>query len=296
MLDFMKKYSTESTDKFRNIIFNMAEREINQSVTVTMVNLVDASEIEAIRRSRAPDSPTYTSFVAKALAQTLIELPFANVRSYRPFGIFPRRLQRFNGVDISIVSEVKDPRLAHVVFAAVLSDVEKKSLDEIMAWLKRYRDTETVPQWRTFKRIIRFFPQFAARIVIGLPVHFPRLWSRFRGGAALISSPAKYGVDQVLAAWTSPIGVCFGLVKSRPLVKDGHVVACPSFYLTFNFDRRLISGAQGAIFLNRLCSHLEKFSEIESDAGGATRSLIFLAGNPPQTSFAGMTVPGKTTD
>lgn len=269
----MEKYWTKATDRFHYALFSLVENEIDLSSTVTMVNLVDATNIDEARRSKGQDAPTYTAILALLLAKTLIEMPQLNVRWYRPFGFLPRRLQYFTGADIGIASEVKDPNLHHVAYVAVMPDVEKMSLSEISAWLKRYRNTESVPQWQAFSGLVRRVPPLLARVIMRLPVYFPSMWSRYRGGAALISSPAKYGVDQIAAAWSSPIGVSFGFVKARPIVKNGVATACPSFYLTFNFDRRILSGADGARFLKRLTEHLESFGH-ESDRGLIAREAL----------------------
>lgn len=73
----------------------------------------------------------------------------------------------------------------------------------------------------------------------------------------MISSPGKYGSDFVIGAWPCPIGVSFGFAKERPLVIDHQVVAKPTFYLTLNFDRRVMAGAPAARFLSALIRRLE---------------------------------------
>jgi pyruvate/2-oxoglutarate dehydrogenase complex dihydrolipoamide acyltransferase (E2) component len=97
-----------------------------------------------------------------------------------------------------------------------------------------------------------------ARTLIRLPVLVPRLWVRYRGGSFVVSSPAKYGVDIVAGSWPWPLGVSFGLVKDRPVVRGGQVVAAPTFMLTLNFDRRLMAGAQAARFFRRVAERLER--------------------------------------
>jgi pyruvate/2-oxoglutarate dehydrogenase complex dihydrolipoamide acyltransferase (E2) component len=53
------------------------------------------------------------------------------------------------------------------------------------------------------------------------------------------------------------LGLSFGLVKERPVVRDGAIVARRTTILTFNFDRRLLAGAPGARFCKRLVDILE---------------------------------------
>src|SRR5690606_16428039 len=106
--------------------------------------------------------------------------------------------------------------------------------------------------------IITRLPLWLSKRLIRLPLWSPRLYSRYRGGAVLISSPAKYGVDIVATTWSWPLGISFGVVKDRPVVKNGQVVPCKTFVLTLNFDRRVMAGAQAAKFCSRLIEVLEK--------------------------------------
>ena len=73
----------------------------------------------------------------------------------------------------------------------------------------------------------------------------------------MISSPAKYGVDMLVGNWPWPIGFSFGLVKERPIVVDGVVVARPTMMLIMSFDRRLMAGAPAARFFNAVGNSLQ---------------------------------------
>ena len=64
----------------------------------------------------------------------------------------------------------------------------------------------------------------------------------------LISSPAKYGVHGVVAAWPHPLGVTFGLAQKKALVRNDEVVAAMAFTFAMNWDRRVMAGAQAARF------------------------------------------------
>lgn len=91
-----------------------------------------------------------------------------------------------------------------------------------------------------------------------LPWLSSRMWVKYCGGAASISAPAKYGVDAVTACWPSPIGVSFGLVKKRAIVKNDTVIAAPTFHLVLNFDRRIMAGASAAKLFARFVDYLEQ--------------------------------------
>lgn len=253
-----QNYEIVRSDSFFKVNASIVENEIDLSSTVTMINLIDLTKIEEIRSSSVGPKPSYTVFVAKALAKSLVDFPEMNKRFYKPYGLFPRVFQEFKNVDMGIASEVTDPKLAHVAYIGIMKDVQSKSLQEIQQWLLDFRKTEAVAQWKIFSGIILKLPLFLSKIIIRLPVYFPSLWAKYRGGVAIISSPAKYGVDGLVAAWSAPIGVSFGYVKDRVVSKNGQIVAVPSFNLTVNFDRRIFSGAQAARFIARISEVLEK--------------------------------------
>jgi pyruvate/2-oxoglutarate dehydrogenase complex dihydrolipoamide acyltransferase (E2) component len=252
-------YTTRKTDPFFYGNHSIVEYEIDFSSSVTFVNLVDLTRIELVRAAVTDGPrPTYTAFIAKAVARAIEEFPFVNRRFYRPFGLFPRRFQTFDTVDIAVASETHIPNLEYVAFIDIVRSAEKQSLADISRWLHNLRThTDDIPQWREFRAVMTRFPRPVARWLIRLPVFFPRLWQRYRGGAVLISSPAKYGVDTVIAAWTAPVGISYGLVKERAFVEGGAISARPSFHLTLNFDRRLMAGAAAARFFHRLVEILE---------------------------------------
>jgi hypothetical protein len=146
-----------------------------------------------------------------------------------------------------------------VAFADVLRDADVPSLDAITGWLHELArcDTATNREWCLFNHLVTRLPHWLFRLVARLPLLVPRLWVRHRGSAVLISSPARYGVDVVATSWAWPLGISFGLVKDRPVVREGQVVACPTFVLTLNFDRRILAGAQAAHFFQRIVEILE---------------------------------------
>jgi pyruvate/2-oxoglutarate dehydrogenase complex dihydrolipoamide acyltransferase (E2) component len=272
-------YRIESPNPFFLSNKAIVEFEIRPSNTVTFVSEVDLSEIEQIRRLAGKDKPTYTAFIAKAVAMAFKEFPYANRRICRrlwlPF-VGPR-LQQFTRCDITVACERNEPGTEVAVFADVIRDVDKLCLADITDWLKNLNAStpETNQQWRTFSLLITRFPQWLSRLLIRIPYMFPSQWVKYRGGATLISSPAKYGVDVVAATWSWPLGISFGLVKERPVVRDGQVVPCTTFALTLNFDRRVMAGAQGARFFNRLVEILEH---------AGTEMAAFLTANEPKAA------------
>ena len=260
----MSRYEMLPAHPFHDFLYSVAGREIRMGDTITFLSEVDLTEVEQVRAAtamRGASKPTYTAFVAKAVALALREFPYANRRLYRRFWLpFSRlRLQQFNSCDITVAVERHLPETAAGVFIDVLRDVDRKSLLEITAWLRALAacDATNNRQWREVLWLVTRLPAWLSSLLARLPLLFPRLWCKYRGGAALISSPAKYGVDVVVGAWSAPLGVSFGLVKDRPVVRAGKVVPCRTFTLTLNWDRRVMAGAQAAFFYKRVVDLLE---------------------------------------
>lgn len=256
-----RDYTVAPSNRFVNAIRGMAEYEIRPGITVTLINEIDCSSIVAVRKSPDFGRPSITSFVAKALALTLVEFPYANRRLQRFMNcsLLPYRLQCFEKVDIMVAVEREIDDAPSAVFADVLRDADRLSLLEINAWLRELAQstTETNKQWREFSWAIRTLPRFLYRIAFRLPYYHPRFWVKWRGGASMISSPAKYGVDALVGTWTAPLGVSFGLIKPRPIVKEDQVVVVPTMNLVLNFDRTVMAGAQAAKFFKAFSEKLE---------------------------------------
>ena len=99
----------------------------------------------------------------------------------------------------------------------------------------------------------------------------------------MISSPAKYGVDMMVANWPWPIGYSFGLVKDRPIAVDGAVRAGPTMALTMSFDRRLMGGAPAARFFRTVCDHVEHAElEMALHPGAPSISTLQVIDSPQE--------------
>jgi pyruvate/2-oxoglutarate dehydrogenase complex dihydrolipoamide acyltransferase (E2) component len=257
-------YEIEPRNPFFQANRSIVEYEIRPGRTVCFLSEVDLTEVERLRAKAVEQGtrkPSYTAFVAKAVALALRQHPFANRRVCRRAWLpFARpRLQRFHRFDVAIACERDVPGAEGVAFVDVLRDADRLSLTAMTDWLHALAtcDIHTNEQWRGFSTLIRKLPHGLATLLIRLPYFFPSLWVKYRGGAVLISSPAKYGIEAVLGTWSWPLGVSFGLVKKRPVVRGDQVVPCPTFLLTLNFDRRIMAGAPAARFFKHLVDMLE---------------------------------------
>jgi pyruvate/2-oxoglutarate dehydrogenase complex dihydrolipoamide acyltransferase (E2) component len=159
---------------------------------------------------------------------------------------------------VAVAVESKMPHHEFFAYVEVIRQADQLSLSEIHLKLHHIaKAPEQNQNWKRYVETCRRFPSFFTSFFVRLPLHLPHIWLKFRGAAALISSPAKYGVDAVVASWAWPLGVSFGYVKERPVVKDGKIVPCSTFSLVLNFDRRIMAGAQAAIFFKRFQDLLE---------------------------------------
>jgi hypothetical protein len=244
---------------------SIVEYEIRPGNTVSFISEVDLTEVERIREAARDRRPSYTAFVVKAVALALKEFPYANRRvcrrSWLPFS--GARQQQFNRQDVAVACERDIEGAEGVAFVDVVRDADEKPLDEITTWLHElgHCDVSNNKQWREFSSIIGRLPNWLSKLLIRMPYFIPKMWTKYRGGSVLISSPAKYGVDGLIATWSWPLGVSFGLAKQRAVVRDDKVVACPTFFLSLNFDRRIMAGAQAARFFQFLVSTIEHPTE-----------------------------------
>jgi pyruvate/2-oxoglutarate dehydrogenase complex dihydrolipoamide acyltransferase (E2) component len=258
-----KGYSIESRNKYFLATKAIVEHEIHPGNTVSFLSEVDLTEVERVR-AKAPATqpkPSYTTFVVKALGLALREFPYANRRVILR-GIWPiggPRLQAFTHSDVAVAVERDIPGAESTAFIDIIRDAYKAPFDQITRSLQDLAqcDVTTNKQWRQFSGLITRLPSWLSTLLIRLPVYSPGHWVQYRGGPALVSSPAKYGVDAVVGSWSHPIGVSFGLVKPRPVAVGKSVEVRPTFTLTMNFDRRVMAGAQAARFFNRMVEALE---------------------------------------
>ena len=134
-------------------------------------------------------------------------------------------------------------------------------------------DIREHPDWKQLWKALKFLPAWMVESIIRMQAVFPNLWTRYRGAAALVSSPAKYGVDVVHTTWPWPVGISFGLVKPRPVVVEDQIVIRRTTHLTLSFDRRIMAGAQGARFFAELVRILtcaqKELAPLDSDESPA---------------------------
>lgn len=250
-------------------LFNILNKENMPDAKAVAIREIDITSLERVREQLKANgkAATYTAFVAKAVAQTLREMPQAN-RSVG-MGFLKKQIFQFTKEHVSVAVERNDAAdMCGGAFVYTVYDTSTKSLSEIsheisgLADLTLESGDPRLERWERMTKGVRQAPfVWILRLVIWMHKNIPSFYVKNRGGAVMISSPSKYGVDFIVAHWPYTLGISFGLAKMRPWVIDGQLVARKTMAMTLAFDRRLIPGAQAAKFMNRMCVILENAEE-----------------------------------
>lgn len=250
---------TKPYTKFGRANSYIVGKEIQVQNTICFISNVNLTEIEKIRSS-SEVKPSYTAFVVKALSKAIIEFPHMNRRTYHwPFLPFLLREQIFASSDVTVAVERFINNEPAAVYAEVIRNPFQSSLQKLTQILSDLANStlESNQQWADYHKMIMTYPFLLGPFLANLPCYFPQLWTKYRGGVAMVSSPAKYGVDQMVGWWTHPVGVSFGYVEKKAVVIEDKIEIVKMFSLSLNWDRRLMGGAQAAQFFNRFVEILE---------------------------------------
>lgn len=245
--------------------------EMRPECKVTFVKEIDASAMDRRRNLVAKavgKKPSYTSLIVEAAAMILVKYPVANRAILGPF--FWKRLVQFNSIDISVAIEKDMPDAEAVVLNHTIRNCDDLSAADISSELQNALHTET-ERWQTFSKVLNRIPPFLCKWILRLAAYLPSQWTEHRGGACFVNSPAKYGIDLVIADMLWPITFSFGEVKERPIVIDGRLEVRRTIPLTMIFDRRIMQGAIAARIFNHYCQILEEKTTAEVAATAESR-------------------------
>ena len=171
---------------------------------------------------------TVTDILVKVCAQALVGFPGINVlwSEGEPDG--PGGAIRRPDVNVGVAVSTDDGLLVPVVLKADLL-----SLAEIAQ-----RRTDLVERARARKLTL----------------------SDLEGGTFTLTNLGMFRVDQFQAIINSPQAaiLAVGRVRERPIAQDGAVVIRPTVGLTLSVDHRLVDGAEGARFLERVAQLIEE--------------------------------------
>jgi len=222
---------------------------------VSFSQLVDFTEVELERSRREAAGllkPSYTAFVVDSIARAMRDHPKVNRIVYRGLGGY--RWVQFEQVDMAVAAEFVDGDL-DMAYASIIRNADQLGLEGIATALVRLATAPgNDPQ---LKRLSRFPATLTVALARLTGLH-PKLWVRFRGGSCCVTSPAKYGVESIIAKSSWPLQFAFGRVAERAMVLDGQCFARRSAVLSMSWHRELTTGAVAARFFEQIVVQLQR--------------------------------------
>ena len=186
------------------------------------VDMSAAAELRSRLREVADPVPSYNDFVVKATALALREFPRVNA-SYRDGAV-----ETYSRINVGIAVAADDALVVPTIF-----DADRLSLGEIARTARdlaaRVRDGSISP-------------------------------GELSGGTFTVSNLGMFGVDSFSAVINPPQAaiLAIGALKPRAVVlSSGEVAARPTVVITLACDHRVLYGADGARFLDRVRALLE---------------------------------------
>jgi pyruvate dehydrogenase E2 component (dihydrolipoamide acetyltransferase) len=187
---------------------------------------VDMSAVVELRRRLrevADPAPSYNDFIVKAAALALRESPRVNA-AYRDGAV-----ETYSRINVGIAVAAED-----ALVVPTIVDADRLSLGEIA----------------------RSARELAARVRDGSVSP-----AELAGGTFTVSNLGMYGVDSFSAVINPPQAaiLAVGSLRARPVVLEGgELTARPTVNLSLACDHRVLYGADGARFLDRVRDLLER--------------------------------------
>lgn len=223
---------------------------------VAFSQLVDFHAIERERARRGREGltrPSYTAFVVDSIARALRDHPKLNRMVFR--GLFRHRWAEFENIDVSVAVEAIDEGV-DISYGSIIRHADRLGVEGIMDALRRMSGSPfDDPQ---IQRLKRFPAAIAAMLARATRLH-PKTWVEFRGGSCALTSPAKYGIESVIAKSPWPLQFALGNVSERPMVLNGQCVPRFSAMISMSWHRELTTGAVAARFFEQVVQQLQSF-------------------------------------
>ena len=187
---------------------------------------VDMAGVEArrsaLKQQAAAPVPSINDFILRAVAQALAESPSMNA-AWTDAGI-----ERFSEVNLGVAVAVEDGLVVPVIRHA-----DGLGLDELA---RRSSELAAQAQERKLKP------------------------ADYQGGTFTVSNLGMFGVDSFTAIINPPqCGIlAVGRVAPRVVPRDGDIAVRPMMTMTLSADHRVVDGAIGARFLQRVKQRLEE--------------------------------------
>jgi pyruvate dehydrogenase E2 component (dihydrolipoamide acetyltransferase) len=166
--------------------------------------------------------PSFNDMVVKASAIALTEHPRAN-GAYRD-----GRLELYSRVNVGVAIAGQDALTVATIF-----DADRKGLREIATQTRelaaKVRDATITP------------PELS-------------------GGTFTVSNLGMYGIDSFAAVINPPQAgiLAVGAITEKPVVRGGEITTAQLMAVTLACDHRILYGADGAVFLDRIRELLEE--------------------------------------
>jgi pyruvate dehydrogenase E2 component (dihydrolipoamide acetyltransferase) len=192
------------------------------SVEVEMSRAVEARARLKAAAVEGDPVPSFNDMVVKASAIALREHPRAN-GAYRD-----GRLELYSRINVGVAVAARDTLVVPTVF-----DADQKGLRQIAtearALAKRVREATITP------------PELS-------------------GGTFTVSNLGMFGISNFAAVINPPQAaiLAVGAIAERPVVRDGEIVVGNVMPMTLACDHRILYGADGARFLDRIRDLLEE--------------------------------------
>lgn len=245
----MNQFSAHRLSKMDQVMWGL-NHELPSPRMVQFFAQVDFSNFEMIRRQfeeKGLARPSYTAFVVWCVSRAITANAFVNQKPFRWLWI--RRLIKFNSIHVSVA--VERDHSERTAGPEVVRNVDQLTLEEIFTKLKEFSSPHHAQAtWGAFEQLVKKYPVWLVKILVAMPRFVPSLWLKYRGGAVLVSSPAKYGVDMIAASWQWPVAFSFGRIQPMPFVVDERLEVRRGAVLGMTFDPNLMLGAPAARFFN----------------------------------------------
>jgi 2-oxoglutarate dehydrogenase E2 component (dihydrolipoamide succinyltransferase) len=226
-------------DRMRQIIAHHMVESIQTSAHVYIMTEADVSGIVAFRKKfkdkfleRTGQKLTYTPFFLKASALALRDFPMVNAQ----VNPAEKQITVKGAVNVGMAVAVPKDDGTFGLIVPVLKNADMMPLSEMARQVNdlaaRGRDGALTPDE----------PQGGTFTVTNMGV-FGSL-----GGLPIINQP-QVGI----------LGL--GAIKPKPVVVDGEIVARDMVMMSVGIDHRLVDGALGGQFLERIRHYLENFEE-----------------------------------
>ncbi len=223
-------------DRMRKAIAEHMIRSVQTSAHVTSISEVDVSAIVRFREKykvpfrRQEGIPlTYTPFFAKAVVKALKEFPLLNS------SLDGDRILLKRAIHLGIAVSLEDGK---GLIVPVIRDADEKNFLGL---------AKTIVDLSNRARIKKLVPD------------------EVQGGTFTITNPGIFGGLIGTPIINQPqVGILgTGAIVKRPVVINDAIAIRSMMYLSLSYDHRIIDGAMGTLYLQRVVHYLESFDPKE---------------------------------